>query len=69
MIREWKNMEHMSVPWRTYKFGDARWRVVTDTEDPIPLLVCDIATYLPGDKTGAKTARAMVKEHNKKFKK
>lgn len=58
-------MEHLTRRWITEQTPTA-WRVVVD--DLNPWYICEVKQYLPGDKTGELTARAICNAHNASLK-
>lgn len=58
-----KNMEHMKMKWvAVFREETLSWVIKTDED--APWCVADIPFHLPGDDTGERTAKAIVKAHN-----
>lgn len=56
-----EHMEHMKMKWRVEAFNG---KILIQTVEEEPWVICEVSYDLPNDKSGELTANAIVEAHN-----
>ncbi len=60
------DMEHMRMRWKAeYENLREQWNILTDNDDgQEPWLIASVVAWLPDDRSGERTAKAICDAHN-----